>query len=638
MILNNIFSKVFGGRASRKTPQPSKSRRSGVRGTKVSRARPSAWAQPILAPCPPDKFREILSRHFSGTRTEEDFLSKIADVEVRAADDTLRVAVIGEFSSGKSTFINALMKRRLLKSATQATTAAGTHIRSGKKLSLKATTTDGEETVAEEKKLGALNRFLKAKGAEKCSSFEEALASLSADERIAKDIVRIDVSVPCEFRIPELEIIDTPGFNSGEKKGARHCALSAEIAKSYADCAIVVIPALQANTADLLNFLKTNMGSYLNECVFVLSQADRLDEDMTEFLVDVRETLRKTLSLKKQPEVFPVNSQSELREGDSPELALWRERFAEAENALRERLTRNRARLLGVRLKTLCETLRDSLAKELDCRKTEIDSEKRFLERNKISRIEEATQEMLNAVVEDLNKIVEKFSARIDRLEDETAESAKQSARERIRIQVQGNFFTTREDIEELLRDDVLPDARGQFLTEAAEIQNELFAAVPKIRNKFLKKFEAHYADFPSLKREISVPEAQRPRMDVEFELDSEVDFSGMDVLDVFADRLFGDRSKSVRRYEKMYLPQIQDYLDALKDKYCEHFDEKIMPAVFSEFKELAEAHIRRYRKAVSKLLEERERKLADLREHSSSIREDRKFLEKIDFETSTKK
>ena len=618
MFLSDFFRRVFGCGASRKTP--------------------SAWARPILAPCPPDKFREILSRHFTGTRTEADFLDKIKNVEARASDDTLRVAVIGEFSSGKSTFINALMKRRLLKSATQATTAAGTHIRFGKKLSLKATTTDGKEIAAEEKKLGPLNRFLKTKGADECSGFAEALASLSADERVAACIERIDVSVPCDFSIPELEIIDTPGFNSGEKKGARHCELSAKIAKDYADCGIVVIPALQANSAELLNFLKANMGAYLDECVFVLSQADRLDEDLAEFLDDVRETLRKRLALKKQPELFPVNSQSELREGDSSNLTPWRERFAAMENALRERMTRNRIRLLGERLKKLCEDLRNSLAVELKGKKKEIDSGKQFLERNKISRIEEATREMLNGVVEDLNKIVDEFSRRIDELKDEETENAKRSAKGLIASKVRIDFFTTRGDIEERLRSYVFPDAEKRFLAKAAEIQTELFRVVPEIRNKFLKKFEEHYADFPSLKCEIELPEAQSLGLYVRFELDSDLDFSGMSDWDVLTDRLFGDRTKSIRRYEKMYLPQIPKYLDALAEKYCEHLDEKIMPAVLSEFEALAEAHVRRYRKAVSALLEERERKLMDLRVRSSCIRADLMFLEKTNFKPNTKR
>ena len=49
-------------------------------------------------------------------------------LESRIEVDECRIAVVGEFSSGKSTFVNAIIGKDLLKHATLETTAALTYI------------------------------------------------------------------------------------------------------------------------------------------------------------------------------------------------------------------------------------------------------------------------------------------------------------------------------------------------------------------------------------------------------------------------------------------------------------------------------------------------------------------------------
>ncbi len=597
---------------------------------------PSEWAKPILAPCPPEKFREILGNHFAGTPQEKEFTAMVRAIETRAADDTLRVAVIGEFSSGKSTFINALMKQRLLKTASDATTAAGTHIRSGKTFSLSVTMTGGRAMQRHvSTQIGKWERLSNAK---KREELPKILAHFSADESIAENVARIDLSVPFDFRIPELEIIDTPGFNSGEAKGKRHCALSSKIAKDYADCGIVIIPATQAGSAELLDFLKANVGAYLKECVFVRSQSDKLDEEeeLDKSVERMRKLLQKKLSLKKLPDVFPVNSQIELR-SDSPELAPWRDRFAALEDALRERMTRNRSRLLGKRLKSLCAALRDSLAAELARRKSEIDKEKRFLARNKISRIEDATQELLGNVISELNELVKEFSDAMQRIRDNAESDAESEARTTIARKVRSDFLTLRGEIEELLKR-VLADGKERFLGNLNVELASIFREISPIRNRFLKDFEKHYADFPALNHPFEIPKTRTEEILVDFEFDSESDSSGMDILDLAVDRLFWNSAKSIGRYEEMYLPQISQYFDALHEKACEYFNEKITPKIVEEFEALAAAHMRSYSKAVGKLLAEREARLEELREQSSLIRDDSNFLKNAKFETTKTK
>lgn len=65
---------------------------------------------------------------FPSVQADEAATRTLRYVEDRLTDDTFRVAVVGEFSSGKSTFINALVGRDLLSHAVRETTAAITYI------------------------------------------------------------------------------------------------------------------------------------------------------------------------------------------------------------------------------------------------------------------------------------------------------------------------------------------------------------------------------------------------------------------------------------------------------------------------------------------------------------------------------
>ena len=61
-------------------------------------------------------------------RSESDFQSQLTYFQNRITDDEFRIAVVGEFSSGKSTFLNAIIGRDILKHGTEETTATITRI------------------------------------------------------------------------------------------------------------------------------------------------------------------------------------------------------------------------------------------------------------------------------------------------------------------------------------------------------------------------------------------------------------------------------------------------------------------------------------------------------------------------------
>ena len=71
------------------------------------------------------KIESLISSYLSGKKKVA-LLDKYINLSNRVADAKFYLAVVGEFSSGKSTFINALLRKRLLKEAVKPTTAAAT--------------------------------------------------------------------------------------------------------------------------------------------------------------------------------------------------------------------------------------------------------------------------------------------------------------------------------------------------------------------------------------------------------------------------------------------------------------------------------------------------------------------------------
>ena len=73
-------------------------------------------------------------------KTIEGFTKEAEVFRERLNDDEIRIAVVGEFSSGKSTFINALIGKDILNHATKETTAVITRLINVKKSSKECNT------------------------------------------------------------------------------------------------------------------------------------------------------------------------------------------------------------------------------------------------------------------------------------------------------------------------------------------------------------------------------------------------------------------------------------------------------------------------------------------------------------------
>ncbi|MFY1652186.1 dynamin family protein [Solwaraspora sp. WMMB762] len=203
----------------------------------------------------------------SGWRTQ---LTQLTD---RLADPTYYLAVIGEFSSGKTTFINALLGTRLMPASVSPTTVAPVVVRPTASKSLRVLLADGTtwwwSGGAGRDGSGNAPPLAQLDGLD----LPSALARLATDESLTPVVRRVEVGHPAPGLPRDLVLVDTPGTNAE----GHHDEVTAR-AVAEADAAVIVCHGAKVLPETLIRFLKATLDSrLLARCVLVLTHLDQID-------------------------------------------------------------------------------------------------------------------------------------------------------------------------------------------------------------------------------------------------------------------------------------------------------------------------------------------------------------------------
>ncbi|HEY6794417.1 MAG TPA: dynamin family protein [Kineosporiaceae bacterium] len=219
-----------------------------------------------------DWIRRTLDRLGLEAGRRRALLDQLAAVRRRAADPRLYVTVVGETSSGKSTFINSIMRRRLLPSSSLATTRAILRVHgSAAQAELRFTTASGERISCP---TAAFDRWAGAHvGLAPAAPLETAVAHVL--RLTAGEVHDLEVGLPTAVLGDGVMLSDTPGF-SVEDAGHRELALGA---LHTADLLVVVVPAVAAMSLTLVDFLTGPARAFLDRCAIALTKIDLVDPE-----------------------------------------------------------------------------------------------------------------------------------------------------------------------------------------------------------------------------------------------------------------------------------------------------------------------------------------------------------------------
>lgn len=234
-----------------------------------------------------------------------DIQSNILNSVESLKQDNFNIVVVGEFSRGKSTFINALLGKRVLPSATKPTTTVINKITSGEQIEYvlyfrednKAPKVISEEDF---KQLVAISEPDLDNQAE-IKEYNEYLNYLSS-------IAYVNIKYPTKLLEDGVDIIDTPGTNDLDQ--AREEITFQYIPKS--DAAIMVLSATQILSESEIAFLKERiLANDINKIFFVINAKDKLmtREDEQKVFDYALKHLKKYVP---KPKVYLVSSRGAL--------------------------------------------------------------------------------------------------------------------------------------------------------------------------------------------------------------------------------------------------------------------------------------------------------------------------------------
>ncbi|MCE3555579.1 dynamin family protein [Pseudonocardia sp. RS11V-5] len=200
-------------------------------------------------------------------------------VRKRLRDPALYIAVVGEFNSGKSTFINMLLRDRLLPTAPVVTTGTATEIRYAAHLSVSFTSRGGERVTYPVTRQAEDERFLRAlrrisPHAVLPLDARDAVRTLIADPQVCGGIETVAIGHPAALLGQDVVVVDTPGINATDDL---HAEVVERVVAETADLAVVLVPAGSPVSRVLTTFLTGTLERHLDRCVFVVTKLDDVD-------------------------------------------------------------------------------------------------------------------------------------------------------------------------------------------------------------------------------------------------------------------------------------------------------------------------------------------------------------------------
>ncbi|MFA0256034.1 dynamin family protein [Vibrio breoganii] len=356
------------------------------------------------------------------------FKSQLDGIKQLIQTEEFRIAVVGEFSAGKSTFINALVGYDLLPHARSETTAAITYIHNVPKSNPKC----GKVTI----------EFVDARGpltldiSDDQNSLKEYVTSFSSQFSVVDEIQSVHVYTHFLNIETPVVLVDTPGLN-GTADGHRSITLT-EVERAHAS---IFLFHLRALTETDLEFLKL-LSKHQRRIFYLLNHIDSVNELEGESVDKVLEDFHAQISMHfsshffegQECETFAISALKALVHKDTSFKRLYSSDLTELTDAERSNLWscsrfdvfeqrlqhyiehHSEHDIKGVALKglnTAIYDIEDNLLQEIAC----IEQQHRMASDGRISHYLESLEERKN---KSWNKIKAYLSSRSTELENHT--------------------------------------------------------------------------------------------------------------------------------------------------------------------------------------------------------------------------
>lgn len=245
-----------------------------------------------------------------------DFETRLFQIKTKQQDKYLNLSIVGEFGTGKSTLINALLRSDefLVSSSLQGTTVAATIVENSSEHAILAEHNNGQQEY---------------RAFENAEALREGLIACTTDPAIARNLYNVRIRIPSEHLATGFRIIDTPGLNANEKW---HEKVTLRAIQEMSDMSVLIIDANKPLTNSFCEFVKLTLADMLDQCVFLVTRIDMIRKRERQGVLDyLKVKVAKEFSLE-DPIILPYASMAVLDElyGEATELSELSHRTEEA--------------------------------------------------------------------------------------------------------------------------------------------------------------------------------------------------------------------------------------------------------------------------------------------------------------------
>jgi len=272
--------------------------------------------------------------------------------------EKIKVSVFGEFSSGKTTFLNALINENILTAAYEPTTAVPTRIRYKKSFNILIHLLSDKtlKLYSDDREDGAWRRYIGRSGGsnilgllkKKESQIQEFLSKWTKEGQSAKEVKEVVVELPLEWLKNKIELIDTPGPNN---EFFKHKELTESLA-SETDIAIMLIDGRQGGGKKSEFTFLNKINRSVKDSIVVINFMDRLDvserDEVLEFIKD--ESIPKNWENPILPDVHGISALLQLGDFDTEDKKTLKKNFKDFLSNIKNRIEKKRGSILLDRL------------------------------------------------------------------------------------------------------------------------------------------------------------------------------------------------------------------------------------------------------------------------------------------------
>jgi len=247
-------------------------------------------------------------------------LESLLDIENASSFDLCKIAVVGRYSTGKSTLINALLGRELLPSKPIPTTKAVTYITKAETEAMFSVDSEGVITVHDE------------------------LSALRSDDDVISSAVEINVQINQTLWNGGVSVVDTPGLEDPDMNIVQ---MTHEIIPQ-ADAIVMVLDAsvgMSRNEVDFISKLMTSDRE--RKLLLVLNRSDKVESasDLDQLKASVCDALKSAGVI--HPKLYTVSARNALSGGDSGQFSAFKDAL---KAFLEDGITAERQRIQGERV------------------------------------------------------------------------------------------------------------------------------------------------------------------------------------------------------------------------------------------------------------------------------------------------